>query len=251
MHLTILRNSLLNLILPNRCPGCDTFLHPGELLCPACEEQILIPHDDYCHTCGKLRCHCKSHPPVYDMALVCARYTGDPEDPTVRAIWELKNSLNTNFAEFAGRILAERIRYSLDYGSYDCVTAVPMHRTKQRMRGYNQAALIGRALAGALSVPYRDDLLFKQKSKKAQHHLNAAERAANVSSFGVRDVSLDGMRILLCDDVLTTGSTMNRCAALLKSRGACFVTAAAAASTDRKRPDELSGLNTPVKEETP
>ena len=251
MTLTTLRRSLLDLLLPNRCPGCDAFLHPGELLCPACEEKILLPHDDYCHICGKLRCKCKAHPPDYDMAVVCARYSGEPDDPAVRAVWELKNSLNTNFAAFAGKLLAERIRHSLDYGQYDCVTSVPMHRTKQRMRGYNQAELIGRALASELSVPYRNDLLYKQKSAKAQHNLNAAERAVNVSSFGANDVSLDRMRILLCDDVLTTGATMNRCAALLRSRGAAFVTAAAAATTDRKEPGELPGANTPVKEENP
>ena len=250
MTLTTLRRSLIDLLLPNRCPGCDAFLHSGELLCPACEERILLTHDDYCHVCGMLRCRCKSHPPDYDMAVVCARYSGEPDDPAVRAIWELKNSRNTNFAEFAGNILAERIRHSLDYGHYDCVTSVPMHRFKRRLRGYNQAELIGRALAESLSVPYRNDLLYKQRSDKAQHNLNAAERAVNVSAFGANDVSLSGMRILLCDDVLTTGATMNRCAALLRSRGAAFVTAAAAAVTDRKQPGELPEANTP-KEDNP
>ena len=246
-----LRAALLNLLLPNRCPGCDTFLHPGELLCQTCEEKILLPHDDYCHTCGKLRCLCKVHPPDYDMAVICARYTGDPDDPADRAVWALKNSLNTNFARFAGQMIAERIRYSLDYGTYDCVTAVPIHRDKLRVRGYNQAALIGRAIADELAVPYRDDLLYKMRSNVAQHNLNAAERAVNVSTFGAYDTALHGMRIILCDDVLTTGATMNRCAALLKSCGASFVTAAAAATTDRKRPDEVTVSETPFKEEHP
>jgi competence protein ComFC len=250
MTLTTLRRSLINFLLPNRCPGCDAFLHAGELLCSACEEKILLPHDDYCHVCGKLRCKCKAHPPDYDMAVVCARYSGEENDPAVRAIWELKNSRNTNFAEFSAKIIAERIRHSLDYGQYDCVTAVPMHRSKRRLRGYDQAELIGKALASALSVPYRNDLLFKQKSDTSQHTLNAAERAVNVSSFGAYDVSLDGMRILLCDDVLTTGATMNRCAALLKARSASFVTACAAATTDRKEPGEMPDANTP-KEDNP
>lgn len=253
MILKTLQASLLNLLLPNRCPGCDAFLHSDELLCPACEEKILLPHDDYCHVCGMLRCKCGTHPPDYDMAVICARYTGEPDDPAVRAIWELKNSLNTNFAAFAGNMIAQRIRHCPDYGVFDCVTAVPMHRAKLRKRGYNQAELIGRRIAAELTVPYRNDLLRKERSDMAQHSLNASARAANVASFAARDVSLDGMRILLCDDVLTTGATMNRCALLLRSCGASFVTAAAAAATDRKRPGETepSVPETPVKEESP
>ena len=251
MTLKTLQASLLNFLLPNRCPGCDAILHAGELLCSECEEKILLPHDDYCHVCGKLLCKCQHHPPVYDMAVVCARYTGEPDDPAVRAVWALKNSMNTNFAAFTASILAERLRHSLDYGQYDCVTAVPMHRTKQRRRGYNQAGLIGRALAEELRIPYRNDLLCKTRSNIAQHNLTAAERAKNVSTFGVNDVRLDGMRILLCDDVLTTGATLNRCAALLHSSGAAFVTVAVAATTSRKQPGELSVSETPVKEEHP
>lgn len=232
MTLTTLKASLINLLLPNRCPGCDTFLCAGELLCASCEETVLLPHDDYCHTCGKMQCRCKRQPPSYDQAVVCAQYADDPDAPAVRAIWALKNSQNTNFARFTAKILAERLRFSLDYGTYDCVTAVPMHRTKQRMRGYNQSALIGRALAQELGIPFREDLLYKDRSVQAQHTLHAEERARNVSSFHAHDVFLDGMRILLCDDVLTTGATMERCARLLKSCGASHVTAAAAATTD-------------------
>ena len=233
MTLTTLKASLLNFLLPNRCPCCDAFLLAGELLCAACEEKVLLPHDDYCHRCGKIRCICKTQTPSYDMAIVCARYSGEWNDPGVRAVWQLKNSCNTNFAGFAGKIIAERLKHSLDYGTYDCVTAVPMHRSKLRMRGYNQAELFGRAIASELGIPYRNDLLYKTKSGKAQHQLTAAERAVNVSAFAAGDVPLDGMRILLCDDVLTTGATMNRCAALLHSCGASFVTAAASAVTWR------------------
>lgn len=233
-----LKASLINLLFPNRCPGCNAFLTAGERLCPACETHILLPHDDYCHTCGKLTCLCRSRTFAYDQAIVCARYTDEPDDPAVRAIWALKNSRNTNFAAFAAQIIAERLQYSYDYGTYDFVTAVPMHRTKQRVRGYNQAALIGKALAGRLSLPYREDLLCKSRSKIAQHQLSAAERARNVSTFHANDIPLDGMRILLCDDVLTTGATLDRCAALLKANGASHVTAAVAATTSRRHPGE-------------
>lgn len=234
MTLTTLKASLISLILPNRCPGCDALLYPGELLCADCEGKVLLPHDDYCHTCGKLRCFCQKRTVFYDRAIICSRYTADLADPAVRSVWALKNTQNTNFARFAAKIIAERLRHSLDYGNFDLVTAVPMHPSKKRIRGYNQAALIGKALAQELGLPYRDDLLTKSRSRAAQHNLSAKERLTNVAAFDTRNVDLTGKRILLCDDVLTTGATMDRCAALLKADGAAFVCAAAAATTSRK-----------------
>ena len=233
MILTTLKASLTNFILPNRCPGCGAFLTPREMLCPGCEEKILLRHDDYCHVCGKIRCQCKTHRFGYDSVVLCARYSDDPDDPAVRAVWALKNSRNTNLAEFSAEIIARRLRHSLTYGTFDCVTAVPMHRSKQRLRGYNQAALIGKALAARLELPYREDMLFKTRTRQAQHNLSAAERTLNVSSFGAKDCDLTGMRILLCDDVLTTGATMSRCAELLHACGASYVTAAVIATTFR------------------
>ena len=242
MTLTTLRASLINIVLPNRCPACDRFLTAGERLCPDCEAAVLLPHDDYCHTCGKMQCLCKRRTFAYDQALVVSRYQSGPEDRVFRAIWALKNSRNRNFAYFAAIIMADRLKHSVDYGRFDLVTAVPMHRTKQRMRGFNQAALIGRLLAQELEIPYRDDLLFKERSRIAQHNLNAAERARNVSTFGVHPVDLAGKHILLCDDVLTTGATLDRCADLLKSHGAANVTVAAAATTNQPRPDEAPDI---------
>lgn len=220
-------NYLYNLFFPNRCPGCNAFLCPEELVCEPCGDRMLLAHDAICHICGKVACTCGKRTYAYDKAVTACRYA----DETVSAVIRLKTSENTNFAYFSARILTERIQFSLNYDTPDCVMPVPMHPSKIRRRGYNQAALIAKEIAGLLDVPYREDVLYKNKSKKAQHDLNAAERQQNVASFGICDIPLDGMHILLCDDVLTTGSTMNRCAALLKQNGAAAVSIAAAATT--------------------
>ena len=73
---------------------------------------------------------------------------------------------------------------------------------------------------------------------KTQHTLSAAERHKNVEQFSAAPVSLEGMRVLLCDDVLTTGSTMNRCAALLKAQGAAEVAAISMTTTAMKSPSK-------------
>ncbi len=219
---------LLNVLWPNRCPGCDCFLTANEMVCPACAEDMLLDHDACCHVCGKVACRCKEARFAYDRAVVSFAYAG----ATIPAVYRLKDSQNTNFAHFAAEILAERVKISPIYGVPDCVMSVPMHPSRRRKRGYDQAALIAKDMAERLDLPYRDDVLYRDRPGAVQHLLkNAAERAANVLSFGIRDVPLDGLRVLLVDDVLTTGSTLNRCASLLKQNGAVWVVAAAAATT--------------------
>lgn len=225
--LNLLKKEFFSFFFPNRCPVCDGLLHPHEQLCPECGEAVLAEHEDYCHRCGKFACICKHRLPVYDAAAVCSAYPGDG---TSRAVLGLKTSRNTNFAFFSAEILSQRLQYQETYGIAGCVMPVPMHPSKQHTRGYNQASLIGKEIARLMQLPFREDVLYKTKSRE-QHTLNAAERAENVSCFGIRDVALNGMRIILCDDILTTGSTMNRCAELLKQQGASAVIAAAAAST--------------------
>ncbi len=223
---------VLNFFYPNVCPKCNAFLLPEELLCDSCAEKILLEQDAYCHQCGKENCICKYQTFAYDKVVAACRY----DKETAPAVISLKMSKNTNFAYFSARILAERLKHGSYYQlqTISCVMPVPMHISKQRKRGYNQAALIAKELARLLQLPYREDALFKERSEVAQHTLSAEARTQNVASFGIHDVSLEHQCILLCDDVLTTGSTMNRCAELLKSKQASTVIAAAASSTTHK-----------------
>ncbi len=234
MNLTQWKKSLLNFFYPNRCPACGSFLQAHALLCDTCAEAILLGQDDYCHRCGKIACRCKYVQYDFDWTVVCCKY----EAVTIPAVLELKKSRNTNFAAFSAQILAERLRDSPFYGNIDCIMPVPMHSRKKRQRGYNQAALIGAEISRLLSIPLREDVLYKAYTAPDQHTLTRQERQKNVDVFRIHDEKLDGMRILLCDDVLTTGNTMTRCAALLKKQGAAAVIAAAAATTIPKKQEE-------------
>lgn len=234
MTMTQWTKSLLNVLYPNRCPACDAFLDAHTLTCAQCGDGMMLGQDDYCHRCGKVACMCKTTTPAYDWAVVSCRYA----DASIPAVVELKQSRNTNFADFSARILAERLRDSPFYGQIDCIVPVPMHKSKLRVRGYNQAALIAREIGRMLSLPCREDILCKAFASKEQHTLGREERKLNVDAFRIGNERLDGQRILLCDDVLTTGSTLSRCAALLKENGAKTVIAAAAATTIPKQQEE-------------
>ena len=226
-----LKKHILNFLFPNRCPVCSAVLPPDELLCGECAEKILLDFEEFCHVCGKINCVCKVRTLSYDKAVICSAYA----EEAIPAVIRMKESRNTNFARFSGQVMAERIRNSLIYyGEYDCIIPVPMHPTKQRKRGYNQATLIAQEMANRLEIPVREDVLYKNRTRHAQHQLNAEERHLNAFSFGIHDISVEGLKILVCDDVLTTGSTLSRCAELLKSKGAVSVTVASATTTPPK-----------------
>jgi ComF family protein len=108
---------------------------------------------------------------------------------------------------------------------FDWVTSVPLFPTRRRERGFNQSALLGAGLARRLKVPFREGILRRVRPTVSQTGLTASQRAANVG--GAFRVGLfarpAGRRILLVDDVMTTGATVDACARVLKKSGAVSV----------------------------
>lgn len=115
--------------------------------------------------------------------------------------------------------------------AYDLVTAVPMHPCKLKERGYNQASLLGKKLANYFKIPFGDDIIYEKKYKVSQTKLDKKERETNIEgSFGVQ-CSLSGKRIIIVDDIFTTGCTLSECSSKLKEKGAKNITAITLAKT--------------------
>lgn len=176
--------------------------------------------------------------PVYDEASAIAFY----EEKAKTGLIAMKESLNRNFGWYAGQELGQWIKTQPEWMKADGIVPVPMHWTKRMLRGYNQAEVIAKGISDATGIPVMKKCIIKKYSRTAQHKLNAKERAENVYSFIPAGRDLEGMRLIICDDILTTGSTINRCAEILKECGAEAVYAAAAATTRRKR-EEQYGSN--------
>jgi ComF family protein len=105
----------------------------------------------------------------------------------------------------------------------DLIVPVPLHASRAAERGYNQAALLAHALASCLELPVQEAAVIRVRATASQIHLNPAERRANVrDAFQCRE-DVNGLRILLIDDVCTTGATLEACAAALRACGAASV----------------------------
>lgn len=224
---------LLDLLYPNCCPCCGKKLKWQAYLCELCQQEVTAyPPEQFCPGCGKpiADCFCGDGL-AYDRAVVLSVYAGAGRS----GVLSMKSGKSLHFGRFCGDQLGRRIVADPVLSGYDLVMPVPMSRRKLWKRCCNPAAVLAKEIAAVTRIPYKGDLLRDNGTGKVQHTLSAAARRENTAQFSAKPISLKGYRILLCDDVLTTGSTMNRCAALLKAQGAAEVTAVAATTTQLQK----------------
>lgn len=183
-----------------------------------------------CLICSKRAIGGYSHPACLsawglDRAILLGHYRG----PIRKLIQGLKYRRVTGESKTLVQLITDR----LDGGELRgfVVTAVPLHFTREIGRGFNQSELLGRGLADRLSLVYKYDLLYRPSKTSSQVELSKLERAGNVrGAFQVGDKSsVKNAKILLVDDVITTGATVRECAKVLKRAGAKEVWALALA----------------------
>lgn len=224
--------SALDLIYPRSCGACGHEKpSASDNLCWECRADIMPVHPPYCSLCGdpvsgridhEYVCHfCSSVNPSFDLARSVAHYTGS----VAEMLKSLKYRRATWLAPDLADLLEALVRRHIATERIDAVTFVPLHRSRQRQREYNQSALLARELAGRIGKRYMNGILVRHRKTVSQTSLTARERMGNVKgSFRCRNESwLEGRRLLLVDDVMTTGATVNECAKTLKKGKAAAV----------------------------
>lgn len=208
------------------CPACCELLPPiSSPLCPACGIPFLGVGDD--HRCGA----CLIHPPHFDTARSAFLYEGAIRDLIHSFKYHQQTHLRYPLALLMLAVVTDIMR---DH-RLNLIIPVPLHRSRLRQRGFNQAVLLGRVLSHRLLIPMQFDTLARTRRTEPQVELSASERRQNVKgAFSVhKPDKIVGRRILLIDDVMTTGSTMDECANELKKAGATTVIATTIARTAR------------------
>jgi ComF family protein len=229
MWLRAIGNAVVDLLFPPRCVACHRL---GAWLCPFCQDKIEVIHPPICRRCGLPLEESTSRPPAgpHNAPDTCDRCRKDPHeltglvayafhtDPLRQAIHELKYEDLRSLAAPLGRLMAEgwSILAPRD-DDIDVIVPVPLHSTRQRQRGYNQAALLARELGAWLQRPVVEDILIRIKATAPQVGLNVQQRRDNVlDAFQCVNTSLEGKRVLLIDDVCTTGATLAAASAALR-----------------------------------
>jgi ComF family protein len=199
------------------CPDCRADLPPlPKPCCPICLEAT--PHGERCGAC-------LAHPPHFDRVFALYHYAF----PVDRLILNLK--YNARFA--LARLWSDELATELMplAGVIHRVIPLPLHADRLSERGYNQALEIARPLAQTLEIPLDISSLEKCRATSSQAKSSVNERRRNLKNAFVCKSDLSGERILLVDDVLTTGATLNEAARTLKAHGALQVWAAVVART--------------------
>jgi ComF family protein len=206
----------LDFLLPPRCAGCR---RRGAWLCDACRTALAAPRLPLCPRCGDematsgLCGNCRARPPAFDAAWAAYRFEG----PLRTAIHRFKYGGEHALGEPLGALLADAAA-GLPIEA-DLVLPAPLHSTRRRERGYNQSELLARVVARRLGLPLALTLA-RQRPTPPQVGLSVAERRANVAgAFAWQGESLAGRRVLLIDDVCTTGATLDACARALRPHG--------------------------------
>lgn len=226
-----LKSYVLDFFFPNRCPFCGGFIPYNDLCCEECFSEILWADEHICPQCGKPKrphCLCKESP-EYALCASAAYYSGIVKE----GIFSLKFKNNLNAAAIFGQALRDKLSEMGVIDSIDLAVPVPMSPKQMRIRGYNQAEELAKHLTKGTNIPVRTDLIQRRFSKTAQHDLSGEDRKREAAQTYFTELSgtpLSGMTVLLVDDVLTTGSTLNACSALLLQLGSERVICAAAAT---------------------
>ncbi len=244
---TILRqtaDAILNLAFPESCFICSVPVSRQQDcgLCDACWEKALQfrIREPWCPSCGlplqnfeaadnHLCGDCVLTPPPYAVARSFGYYAAE----LGRIIQQMKFKRRQDLVGLLAPLLARTFFDNWDQSDFDLVVPVPLHAKKKRERGFNQAAILARALARRIAVPFLERALSRTRYTKPQVGLTDLERAHNVrGAFECRDpVDLSGLRVLLVDDVMTTGATVASAAEALRGGGALRVSVLTVART--------------------
>lgn len=219
-----MKNSVLQVFFPKTCPICDKVLGYGKEICDTCAAKIHFIEEPRCKKCSKqlgnseqeycMDCSRSRH--IYKKGIAAFAY----DDVISKSIYRFKYYNRRTYAQYYGLAIAERYGSEIaDWGA-DVIVPVPIHEKKRIKRGYNQAELIAAILGSRLGIKTDNSYLVRIANTKPQKEMEKAERKKNLEkAFKIVENVVEYKKIILVDDIYTTGSTIDECARTLIAGG--------------------------------
>ncbi|MGE4094811.1 MAG: double zinc ribbon domain-containing protein [Candidatus Binatia bacterium] len=232
-----LGTAFLLFLYPQRCLGCRSFIDPHESFCQTCQRSIQPIKSPLCICCGipfttplgpdHLCGDCLAELPPFRRARAWVYYhnNGDKTvpQPISSAVQQFKYQRNLSVGQSLARLAAPY--FPLRGEPYDLIVPVPLHLSRLRWRGFNQSLLLAHAIGQGYNIPVDPFSLIRTRSTLPQTQLKAKERQGNVhDAFAIATPRyIEGKRVLLVDDVYTSGATVTECTKTLLSAGSQVV----------------------------
>ena len=213
--------SLLDWIYPPKCVACKMLLPlvhnaPKHWICEQCKPLFTAISEPYCKVCGHPGLPCAScYGKTFDFEYNRAVFTY--KDTVRDLIHKIKFQGQKQAAFALGDLMAKELTVIGDY-----VIPVPLHKSKKRSRGFNQAAVLARPLSKSLNIPMSEDMLLRVKNTMPQSLLTSQAREDNLTgafAYNQKKYKTPPDTLILLDDIFTSGATMNACAKVLKNNG--------------------------------
>lgn len=209
----------VDFIFPPLCLGCGSYTeHPYDI-CQNCLERIQVFKQPFCLNCFTFQESCIECAVCKQNGLLLFSFASY-SPPLKDIIIEFKFKGITKTAKLFAEKIADQFGELIQSYQADCLIPVPLHASRQNMRGYNQADLFARQLASLLHIPINNDILSRTKKRKPQARLSLKERADNIKEvFALNESPESNKTCIIVDDVVTSGNTVLEAADTLRKGG--------------------------------
>lgn len=220
-----MRDVLINLLFPLCCPICDDIVPVGEgKVCRSCRSKIRYIVEPTCRKCGrqlndhaKVFCmECEKTKHIFDRGMALYDYQS-----MKKSIFRFKYKGRREYAKFYAEDIYLHLKAQIQSMGIDMIVPIPLHKSRKKSRGYNQAELVAKHLSRITGIPMQNNLVKRVKKTVPQKQLDSRARQNNLKkAFNINPNGVKlGRRILLVDDIYTTGSTIDAVAYVLKCHG--------------------------------
>ena len=225
MFLKQFAKTFLNIICPPVCPICGEAVDEPHCLCQKCYQKLHFITKPCCSVCGRpfeyqglenmICATCMKKAPSFSMARSALEY----DDFSKQLVLAFKHGDRTELTPLFVKFLMQADPEI--FQNVDLIMPVPLHWTRRLKRKYNQSALLGKALGRKMGLPYSEKYLKRVRRTESQGKKKQKERQKNVKNafLTIHSDQIRGKTVLLVDDVMTTGATLNECAKVLKKEG--------------------------------
>lgn len=218
------KEEIISFLYPRRCPVCDEIVERGKDICDACRKKIIFLEEPLCKKCGKIidderkeycgDCRRKKH--FFTQGKGLFSY----EKEMKLCMYRFKYSNKREYGDFFAKEAVKRHGAWMKHMGIEVIVPIPMYVWKKRKRGYNQAEVFAKRLSAESGVPLESKMVCRIRDTVPQKELNDVQRKNNLkNAFKINRNIVKYRKILLVDDIYTTGSTMDAVAELLRQAG--------------------------------